>query len=446
MASRYIHSSRSGLYHELKITISNDLVSRSKRPFDDFQEGEQALQPDVKKQRCSSPFLSQKTSLASTVPSSPSNGIAGSYSLISNGDVSDLDELLEFTDGESPDSPFSVTLEEEERLLADDPEIDTSDILLGVSVKKVGSEFAEVSLQVTQQQSVPKTPNVSPEPLPLTGLSVPSSSGLPHSSAPANPGIGSNTNVDSQNQTSLSWGPDGLGLQDVTSVETGNQKRDSGSGIMEKEATQTVEEESPVVSQLMAKCEFASVVTDRPSEGQTFIDQSEVGGESASDPPCEAQGESNSAIEGATEHPVIAPNEDRVEDPGPEEPEKPSPEESEDPGPDDSRRRRICIPEELLQWRKEKYVESVLAHAQHRNIIAPVNELRELMRTVASEYQSQEPNYRHPTDLTVRNYAQRANRKIQKCTLENWVNQNERHFRRFEGIPDKFKRSPIPSR
>ncbi|XP_015273261.1 PREDICTED: S100P-binding protein [Gekko japonicus] len=76
----------------------------------------------------------------------------------------------------------------------------------------------------------------------------------------------------------------------------------------------------------------------------------------------------------------------------------------------------------------------------------PVNELQELMRKVAYEYHSKEPKRRHPTDLTVWNYAQRTNRKIQKCSLEKWVNQNQRHFRRFAGIPDKFERSAIPSR
>ncbi|XP_015263538.1 PREDICTED: uncharacterized protein LOC107107734, partial [Gekko japonicus] len=348
------------------------VVSRNKRPFDNFQEGEQALQADVKKQRCGSPFLSQKTSLATAIPSSSSNGIAGfqDYPLISNGDCDD--SILEPSDGESSDSSFSGTLEDEERLLADEPETATSDISLGLSVKEVGSGFAEVPFRVTQQQSVPKVPNVSPESLPLTGLSVPSSSSLPHNSAAANPGGGSNTNVDSENKMGLSWSPDGLGLRDVMSIEPSSfslKKGDSGSGIVDKEATQTVGEESPVVSQLRAECEFASVVTNRPSGGQAFIEQSEVGRESVSDPPCESQGESHSATEVATERSITAPNEDPVEDPGPEEPENPSPEEPEDPSPDDSRRRRICIPEELLQSSKEKYVKSVLAHARHSNII-----------------------------------------------------------------------------
>lgn len=346
MASRYFRSCRSGLYRGLKVTILNDLVSRSKRPFDDFQEGEQDLQPDVKKQRCGSPFLSQKIALASAIPSPPSNGIAGSqvYSVISGGDYDDDDDdtLLEPSDGEYPDSPSNLTLEQEDMMLAEDP----SDVLLGFSVKEVGSGFAEASLRVTLLQSVPRAPDASPDPLPPTGLSVPSSGDLPHSSASSNPERGSSTNVDSQNQTGLSWIPDGLGLQGVMSIEAGSfslKQEDSGSGIVDKEATPAVGEESPVVSQLMAECEFASVATDRPSEGQAFIEQSEVGGGTANEPPCETQGESDSAAEVATEHSVTAPNEDRIEDPGPEDPENPSPEEPEDPSPDDPRRSE-CLP------------------------------------------------------------------------------------------------------
>ncbi|XP_077193490.1 S100P-binding protein [Paroedura picta] len=426
MASRYFRSCHSGLYHEVKVTILNDLVSRSKRPFDDFQEGEQVLQPEVKKQRCSSPFLS-----------SPSDRIAGSQVY----DDSDLDAtLLEYDDGESPDSPFWGTLEDEDRLLADD----TSD---GFSVEGVGSGFAEASLQITLHQNVPPAPRVSAEPLPPNGLSVPSSSDLPHSCAPANPGEGSHADVDSQSQTGLSWSPGGL--QDAGSIEAGFfslQKEVSGSGIADKEAARTVEEETPAVSQLMAECESASVATDRPSEEQAFVQQCGVVGESTAGPPCETQGESYSAAEVATEHPIAAPNKDHVEDPGTEEPENPSPKEPEDLSPDDSRRRLICISEEELWRSKKKYVEDVLAHAKNSSIIGPVNELHELMNKVASEYHFPEPSYRHPTDLTVRNYAHRTNGEIKKCSLEKWVDRNLRHFPRFAGIPDKFERSPIPSR
>lgn len=341
MASRYFRFCHTGLYHELKVTISNDLVSRSKRPLDDFQEGEQALQPDVKKQRCGSPFPSQRTSLAPAVPSS--DRIVGwqPYSQFSNGDGDDNDldaSLLAYSDEESPDSPFSGTLEDEDRLLADS-ETDTNDVVLAVSVKEVPSGCAGTSVQISQQQSVSKAPNASLEPLPLTGLPVPSSSVLPHSSAPANPGRGSNTNVDSQNQAGLGCSPDRLGLQDVVSTETGSfspNKEDNGFGRVDKEATQTVGEESPVLNQL--KCEFASVVTDRSSDGQAFIQQSEVETESTSDPPCE----SDIAAEVATEHFIAAPNENHAEDLGPEEANNPSPEESEDPS-SDGYKRSECL-------------------------------------------------------------------------------------------------------
>nr|XP_056702416.1 S100P-binding protein [Euleptes europaea] len=444
MSSRYFHCCRSGLYHELKVTVLNDLVSRSKRPLEDFQEGERALQSDVKKQRCGSPFPSQKTSLASAVPSSPSNGIAGSqvYSMVPDGesDDSELDvTLLECSDGEFPDSPFSGTLEDEDRLLAEDPETDTSDVSSGFSGKEVGGAFAAVSFVVTQLQSVSRAPGASLEPLPPTGLSVHPSGVLANSSAPVNPERGINASVDSQNQMGLNLSPDRLGLQAAMSIEAGSfsiREGDSGSGVVDKGAAQTVGEEAPVVSPLMAKREFASVVTDRPSEGQAFVEQSEVGGESASNPPCE--GASNSATEVPPEHFTTVQNEDHAEDPSPEEPE--------DPYPDDSRRRRISIPEDRLQWSKEKYVADVVAHAHHASIIGAVNELQELMREVASECLSRDCNYRHPTDLTVRNYAQRRNRKVKKCSLEKWRDRNQRHYRRFAGIPDKFERSPIPSR
>ncbi|XP_054855895.1 S100P-binding protein isoform X2 [Eublepharis macularius] len=389
-------------------------VSRSKRPLEDLQEGEQALQPDFKKQRCSSPSPSPESCLASAVPFCPSSGEAG--------DDSDLDDsLLERAEWEPPDSPYHGTPEEDDVALADDPETNSGNVLCNV--------------------------DVSPEPLPPTGLSVPPSRGLPHSTSLVNPEKGSNTSIDSQNQIGLRLSSNGLGLQDAMPSEAGGfslKKGNSISGTVAKEATQMVGEVSLVGGELMAKRKCATVATDGPSEGQALVEQGKVGGESASNVSCETQGESASATEFVPEHPIAAQNESCVEEPGPEEPEEPGLEESRNSIPADSRSNWISIPEEELQLSKEKYIESVLAHAQRdKHLIGEVNELHALMRKVAFEYRPWQP--RHPTDLTVRNYAQRANREIQKCTLKQWVNRNQRHFLRFKDIPDKFQRSPVPS-
>uniref|UniRef100_A0ACB8FSD6 Uncharacterized protein n=3 Tax=Sphaerodactylus townsendi TaxID=933632 RepID=A0ACB8FSD6_9SAUR len=75
-----------------------------------------------------------------------------------------------------------------------------------------------------------------------------------------------------------------------------------------------------------------------------------------------------------------------------------------------------------------------------------VNELHELMGKVTSEYHFQEADQRHPTNLTMRNYAKRRNREIQKYSLEKWMSLNKRYGRRFATIPDKFERSLALSR
>ncbi|XP_029139114.1 S100P-binding protein isoform X2 [Protobothrops mucrosquamatus] len=103
--------------------------------------------------------------------------------------------------------------------------------------------------------------------------------------------------------------------------------------------------------------------------------------------------------------------------------------------------KRILIQEADLESRKARYVNAVLSHASSvPSLIDPVHELHILVDTVASE-----SSYDHPTDLTVRNYSKRSHSKTQRFSLSQWVERSKRNFGRFDGLPDRFERSPTLS-
>ncbi|XP_053123743.1 S100P-binding protein isoform X2 [Hemicordylus capensis] len=108
---------------------------------------------------------------------------------------------------------------------------------------------------------------------------------------------------------------------------------------------------------------------------------------------------------------------------------------------------KICIQEADLELHKRNYVNAVRAHVAFDNgkLVGATNELYALMGRVASEFRSQEPGFVHPTDLTMRNYAERTNQPTKRYTLSQWVERNQRNHRRFEDPQFlHFKRSPIP--
>ncbi|KAK9394873.1 hypothetical protein NXF25_015401 [Crotalus adamanteus] len=103
--------------------------------------------------------------------------------------------------------------------------------------------------------------------------------------------------------------------------------------------------------------------------------------------------------------------------------------------------KRILIQEADLESRKARYVNAVLSHASSvPSLIDPVHELHILVDTVASE-----SSYDHPTDLTVRNYRKRSHSQTQRFSLSQWVERSRRNFGRFDGLPDRFERSPTLS-
>ncbi|XP_053255052.1 S100P-binding protein [Podarcis raffonei] len=421
----------------LKVTFLNDLVSRSKRSFEEFQEEEQ---PDTKRHKLSClPFG------ALADPSSSSNGIAVSAvcSVATNGQPDDSntddildDSLLEPSDGELSDFSTGLTSEAEDELLSDSqphcPETSNS-IAFEPDAEHVGilcalgSSKPSGTLDLESRKTEPLSPA---DPL------VCSSSCRNDSESPES---GSDLSTGSQNQAGFGLDSNSSVLPEAVSVAAAAlslQKDNNVPGVLDKEAAQAVVDDNlERVRQLMAKPERA----EGPCKEQASLNQNDLGEESANSPPQEAEGD----LDSAGLHEEAAPScSTSIGDQRKGYMEGPSIKESNCPI---RSRCRIYIEEAKLESSKEKYINAVLAHAQRAELIDEVNELQQLMFTVTAENRYGEPGFAHPTDLTVRNYAQRAKSTAHRCSLDQWVDRNNRNLRRFESVPDRFRRSPIPS-
>ncbi|KAJ6654327.1 hypothetical protein lerEdw1_007249 [Lerista edwardsae] len=413
----------------LTVTFANDLAPRGKRPLQDFPGGDQPLQLDAKRpcweRLHSSPPHSQKmpqSSRAAAPASSPS------------WDDGNLDaSLLEPSDGEEPDSPWGLSPEAEAKLLEDDPgeEEDVDPFppfeVFGVDAETVESSCAPASPEAAQPSSVSwvleKT--TCAKPLPLPSPSDLCSGGLACRSGSVAPEHESYIHRDT-------WNRAGLGPCSSTPAfaETGPFEAPSvrpegeGSALTEEDAAQAGRD-NPAAGQLTAG---VSDMAEGPINRQASISQEQGRGERAGHPPPEeleappvdSAGNQSAAL---------------VEKPSTRRPNSP-------PRP----RQRIHIQQADLERSMQNYLNTVLAHVHcHSPGMGPVNELHALMQRVSAEDHSQGRAFRHPADLTMRNYAERANRPARKCTLGQWVVRNQRSRPLFADVPDRFKRSPIPS-
>ncbi|XP_061453242.1 S100P-binding protein [Rhineura floridana] len=412
-------------------------VSRSKRPFEECQEGNQ---PDTKRQCCAkhcySPFV------ALSVPS------FSSTEHFDNSDTDDSimdDTLLDPSDADFSDSSTELTREAEDKLLSDSPsccylETSSDSVALKPNAEHVGSGSGLASLKLSGALNE----TIKTEPLSPTGPLDYSKDGIVCRNDSVNPESGSDMKMGSQNQAGLGLGSSSSLPSEaipVAAASLGLEKGSDVSRVANKEAVRAaIGDSSQTVSQLMVKSEPTSVVAEGPSEEQSSINQNVLGGESSSSPPQEDKiGLGSSGSRGE----AVPSNSNSVNDQREDHVGSPSFIELNSfvrP------RNRIYIQETDLESSKEKYINDVLAHARRdEHLIGEVSELQKLISSVTAENYSQEPRYKHPTNLTVRNYARRANRTIQRCSLDQWVDRSQRNLRRFEGVPDRFKRSPIPS-
>ncbi|XP_034976100.1 S100P-binding protein isoform X2 [Zootoca vivipara] len=380
----------------LKVTFLNDSVSRSKRSFEEFQEEKQ---PDTKRHKLSClPFG------ALADPSSSSNGIAASAvcSVATNGqpdnsNTDDLldDSLLDPSDGELSDFSTGLTSEAEDELLLDSqprcPETSNS-IAFEPDAEHVGilctlgSSKPSGTLDLESRKTEPLSPA---HPL------VCSSACRNDSESPES-GSDLSTSTGSQNQARFGLDSNSSVLPEALPVATAAlslQKENHVSGVLDKEAAQAVVDDNlERVSQLMAKPERA----EGPCKEQASLNQNDLGEESANSPPQEAEG----GLDSAGLHEEAAPScSTSISDQRKAYMEGPSIKEPNCPV---RPRCRIYIEEAKLESSKKKYINAVLAHAQHAELIDEVNELQQLMLTVTAENRYGEPGFAHPTDLTVR--------------------------------------------
>ncbi|KAJ7304436.1 hypothetical protein JRQ81_011996 [Phrynocephalus forsythii] len=386
-------------------------VPRSKRRFGKMEEGDL---PERKQCRympgciSSSPcrsFLTNGITL-SPVGYLPTSGFCD--------DSYDDDSLLDFSDGEGPDSPTGLSREDEDKLLSDssvdDLEMPSSAFQLGLSLQRVESSQSFVPLQVRQPPKALEG-GLSAEPQPA-GPSLceenfghlGGGSALSKEDSRAGMGLGSNT------PASVRGAERFLNLQKDSDVSKGREK---GTAQIVKE--KRGQAERPAKEQASrSKLELGT-----GNRASSALQSTEGGSRSSSSQWEAAPSTSSSASGQGTGH---------TENPPAIEPKRP---------------RRIYIEEKDLEASKKKYISAVLDHANGRPVISEVNELHTLIKWVASEYQ--EYNRQHTTDLTVRNYVRRSDRTNQRFSLDEWVEKNSRHFCRFANIPDCFQRSPLPS-
>ncbi|MCJ8730984.1 hypothetical protein PDJAM_G00190760 [Pangasius djambal] len=95
-------------------------------------------------------------------------------------------------------------------------------------------------------------------------------------------------------------------------------------------------------------------------------------------------------------------------------------------------------------WEKEKkvYVDSVIRHMTDNVEDGVMNELLQLMSTIANQGRRHDGRtWHHPSDLTRRNYRLRNSSRL--LSLDEWQNQSYRNYRRFAKVPQMFKRSRV---
>ncbi|MCI4376813.1 hypothetical protein PGIGA_G00192820 [Pangasianodon gigas] len=95
-------------------------------------------------------------------------------------------------------------------------------------------------------------------------------------------------------------------------------------------------------------------------------------------------------------------------------------------------------------WEKEKkvYVDSVTRHMTDNVEDGVMNELLQLMNTIANQRRGRDGRkWQHPSDLTRRNYQLRNSNRL--LSLDEWQNLNYRNHRRFAKVPQMFKRSRV---
>ncbi|XP_058409549.1 S100P-binding protein isoform X2 [Diceros bicornis minor] len=92
-----------------------------------------------------------------------------------------------------------------------------------------------------------------------------------------------------------------------------------------------------------------------------------------------------------------------------------------------------------LEQQKQKYLRSVIAHIEDSNQ-GMLGELHALVDQV----HMQDPKWQHPSDLTMRNYARKRQKPLQRYSLTQWVDRNMRSHHRFQRLSD-FRSSPFVS-
>nr|XP_014693382.2 S100P-binding protein isoform X1 [Equus asinus] len=95
-----------------------------------------------------------------------------------------------------------------------------------------------------------------------------------------------------------------------------------------------------------------------------------------------------------------------------------------------------------LEQQKQKYLRSVIAHINDPED-SNQGALGELYALV-DQVHMQNQNWQHPSDLTMRNYARKRQKPLQRCSLTQWVDRNMRSHHRFQRLSD-FRASPFVS-
>lgn len=423
----------------LTVTIPNDSVSRSRKAPQDPPEGEQPLHKRPHWEGfCGSPpppkRAAPQPALLSSAPGS--RAAPPAYALTSGRckDDSDLDaSLLEPSDGEEPDSPWRLSMEEEAKLLEDDPGDDVDPfppfVLFGVKTKKQESSCFPAP------QSVPEAlqATLRAESLPSTSPSELCSVGLPRKGTAMIPGHGRHLHRGPRNSSSPAF-PEAVPVE-AESVSPEKEGRSSTSG---GEGAACAGRDPSAVGRPTAG-EAAHLMLKRSVRDQASVVQ-ELGGKRAGQPSQENEGEPGPASlhgKAATSHPDSASSRSEYclknssSTKRPKSPTRP--------------RQQIHIRQADLEGSLKSYINTVLAHVHNNPVLGPVNELHALMQRVSSERHSQGHAFKHPADLTMRNYAERTNRPAQRYTLSQWVARNQHDRPPFADIPERFERSPVPS-
>ncbi|XP_037683760.1 S100P-binding protein isoform X2 [Choloepus didactylus] len=101
-------------------------------------------------------------------------------------------------------------------------------------------------------------------------------------------------------------------------------------------------------------------------------------------------------------------------------------------------KRRTNVPtfsQSDLEQQKQIYLRRVIAHIKDPvdSNQGPLEELDDLVNQV---HHMQNKKWKHPSDLTMRNYAQFRQKPLQRYSLTQWVDRNMRSHHRFQRLPD----------